>query len=410
MTASREDARGPDPDNAFVERRPIPGAPGGPLTGISFAVKDNIAVAGMRFTAGHPLFEMRRADDTAPAVRLLLDAGADFVGMTATDAGGFGATTPQTANPVFPGRVVGGSSGGSAAAVARGLCDFAVGTDTGGSVRIPAACTGLVAFKPTMGRVPNGGVWPLAASMDHVGLIARDLALLQRTATVLLASGSGSAASRSAGASSPARGPLRIAVESDGGELWDRAVAEAVDRAADALRTDGHDVRRIALGDRMAIADAHGILVLTEAAKIYDGLDAAERERLGDAARRALRYAGTIAPAAIAAAEAVRAEIRTRIAAVFAGHDLLISPTLPVPPPAAGQRRLAFGGEDRPVVVALTCLTCLANMTGSPAVALPLAAARGEWPVSLQLTGPVGADEALLAAARRIPILRGFAA
>ncbi len=144
-----DDSRSVDRFGAFVAFTPDAPAGAGPLAGLRVAVKDNIAVAGLPFTAGHPLFSDRTADTDAPAVRQLRDAGARIVGVTYTDAGGFGVTTPVVKNPAAPGRTVGGSSGGSAAAVAAGLADVALGTDTGGSVRIPAACTGLVGFKPT---------------------------------------------------------------------------------------------------------------------------------------------------------------------------------------------------------------------------------------------------------------------
>jgi hypothetical protein len=127
------------------------------------------------FTAGHPLFADRVSDADASCVQRLRAAGARIVGMTRTDAGGFGVSTPEVENPIAPGRTVGGSSGGSAAAVAAGLADAALGTDTGGSVRIPAACTGLIGLKPTRGRIATDGLWPLAPSLDHVGVIGRDL-------------------------------------------------------------------------------------------------------------------------------------------------------------------------------------------------------------------------------------------
>lgn len=384
-----------DPDGAFVERRRIAGVPGGPLAGLSFAVKDNVAVGGMAYTSGHPLYAGTRADRTAPAVQRLLDAGAEFIGMTTTDAGGFGATTPGTANPVLPGRTVGGSSGGSAAAVARGHCDFAVGTDTGGSVRIPAACTGLAAFKPTMGGVPCDGVFPLARSMDHVGIIARDTDILVRAGTALLSA---------AGTAPPAGAPLRLAVERDDGGLWQPEVAASFSAAVDRLRAAGHRIEYVAIPDRRAVAHAHGLLVLSEAAPVYAGLAAEERERLGEAAKRALRYAETFDPAALADAAATRDGLRRRVDALLEDVDLVLSPTLPILPPATDARRVPFGTEEVPPVVALTALTCLANLTGHPAVALPTG---GNPPGSIQLLAARGADIRLLSFARMLaPLLR----
>lgn len=374
--------------NAFVEQTYLDGAPSGPLTGDTLAVKDNVAVAGKPFTAGHPLFADRRATETAPAVAALLKAGATFVGMTQTDAGGFGVTTPQTLNPVAPNLIVGGSSGGSAAAVAAGLCDMAIGTDTGGSVRIPAACTGLAAFKPTYGRVSNDGVWPLMPGLDHVGLIAGDLNLLQRAGLELMES-THTAHGIEAVAS------LRIGVEADPAGLLDPAIAEELDRIAKALGARGHHVERIAIPSRADIAKAHGVIVLSEAAAIYADCDEKQRDSLGKAAASALRHAENITTEAVDAAwEAARGAAEW-MKATLGPLDVLISPTLPVPPPPAGARRVTLGGDAVPVVVAMTLLTSLANLTGNPVVSFPDPGSPATPGTGIQLMGKTNADERL---------------
>ena len=378
--------------HAFVEQARIAGADAGPLAGTSFAVKDNIAVEGQAFTAGHPLLAERRATATAPSVATLLDAGATFVGMTETDAGGFGASTPQTSNPVAPDLIVGGSSGGSAAAVAAGLCDFAVGTDTGGSVRMPAACTGLTSFKPTYGRVSNDGVWPLTPQLDHVGLIARDTDMLSRAATVLIG---GAAADEASGA-------LRIAVETDRAGLFAPAIAEELDMLAGVLADAGHEVTRVAIPGRENIAEAHGIIVLSEAAGIYAELTDGERERLGKAAVSALRHAENLSVEAVEAAWEWARAAADRMQATLEPVDVLLSPTLPMAPPRRDARRIPLGGDDVPVVVAMTLLTCLANLTGNPVVGLPDPLSQAAPPTGIQLLGPMNADERLLAVAARI--------
>jgi Asp-tRNA(Asn)/Glu-tRNA(Gln) amidotransferase A subunit family amidase len=142
-------------------------------------------VEGFRFTAGHTLFLNRRAPYTAPAVQLLLDAGAVIVGTTCTDAGGFGVTTPGVINPIARDLIVDGSTGGAAAAVASGDADLGIGTDTAGSTRIPAACTGLFAYKPSFDAVSLGRIWPLARTFDHVGLLARWSELLVNASQTL---------------------------------------------------------------------------------------------------------------------------------------------------------------------------------------------------------------------------------
>lgn len=385
-----------DPHNAFVEQAEIAGAPAGPLAGTRFAVKDNVAVAGQPFTAGHPLFEGRRAAATAPAVERLLEAGSTFVGMTQTDAGGFGASTPQTSNPAFPDLIVGGSSGGSAAAIGAGHCDFAVGTDTGGSVRIPAACTGLAAFKPTYSRVPNDGVWPLTPQLDHVGILARDLAVLLPTAIALLGDQTETAEP------APADGPLQIAVELDRAGLFAPRIADEMDRIATALEKAGHQVKRVAVPGRENLAEAHGVIVLSEATAIYAECTDEERDRLGKAAARGLRHAENLTADAIEAAWEWTRAAADRMQSTLEPFDLMISPTLPVAPPRTDARRIPFGGDDVPVVVAMTALTCLANLTGNPVVAFPNPMSDAAPGTGMQLMSGLNRDEALLGNAIRL--------
>ena len=376
----------PDLHNAFVEQAVITGAPDGPLAGLTFAVKDNIAVRDRMFTAGHPLFADRRASDSAPAVAALFAAGANFVGMTQTDAGGFGASTLQTKNPVVPDRIVGGSSGGSAAAVAAGHCDFALGTDTGGSVRIPAACTGLYGFKPTYGRISNDGVFPLTPQLDHIGVIAARLDILERSARVLLEIDEQAEATP---------GKLRIAVEIDRANLFDQAISDELDQMADVLSAAGHEVIRLAVPGRENIADAHGVIVLSEAAAIYADLTEEQQGRLGKAAASALRHAKNLHAEEITAAWEWARAADDRLQKVFENQDILISPTLPIAPPSVEARRIRLGGVEHPVVVGMTLLTCLANLTGNPVIGLPNPLSPALPKTGMQLLGPKKKDAAL---------------
>jgi Asp-tRNA(Asn)/Glu-tRNA(Gln) amidotransferase A subunit family amidase len=393
--------RHPDPHNAFVEQAAIAGVPDGPLAGLTFAVKDNIAVKDQMFTVGHPLFADRRASDSARAVTALFAAGADFVGMAQTDAGGFGASTLQTKNPAAPDLIVGGSSGGSAAAVAAGHCDFALGTDTGGSVRIPAACTGLYGFKPTNGRVSNDGVFPLTPQLDHVGVIASSLDILERSARVLLdADAQNENATKTGPGTTPDR--LRIAVEIDRASLFDQAISDELDRAAEVLSDAGHEVVRLAVPGRENIADAHGVIVLSEASAIYADLTEDQRNNLGKAAASALRHAKNLHAEEITAAWEWARAADGRLQKGFENHDVIISPTLPIAPPAADARRIQLGGGEHPVVVGMTLLTCLANLTGNPVIGLPNPLSRALPRTGLQLLGPMKHDEVLFGISARI--------
>ena len=184
-----------DPLNAFVAYRDksVPHAADGPLAGLSFAVKDIFDVVGYPTGCGNPVKRMESppAKANAPAVAKLLAAGARFVGKTHTaelafSLDGRNSRDGTPVNPAAPGRVPGGSSSGSASAVAGGLCDIALGSDTGGSVRAPASFCGIIGLRPTYGRIDIGGAMPLAPSLDTVGWFTRDIDLYERVGAVLL--------------------------------------------------------------------------------------------------------------------------------------------------------------------------------------------------------------------------------
>jgi Asp-tRNA(Asn)/Glu-tRNA(Gln) amidotransferase A subunit family amidase len=377
--------------NAFLSFCSHEASGAGPLAGLTVAVKDNIAVKGQPFTAGLPLFAGRVAETDAAAVRRLKDAGARVVGVTRTDAGGLGVTTPDVKNPVLPGHVVGGSSGGSAAAVAAGLADIGLGTDTGGSVRIPAACCGLTGFKPSHGRVPLDGVWPLAPQFDTVGLMTRDSDVLARAAHVLF---------ELEDAVAPPSRELRLGIDrarlADADPVIAAAIAQALSRLADA----GVAIVPVALPDRDYIEEAHGILVLMEARTVYADTWHASPNLFPPTARRALDAAAPLSGFAIEAARRTIAAVTEEFAAICRGVDAIVTPTLPAPVPASDARRIRFAGQDVPVINALLAETSIANVTGGPAIAMPCPAP-GTL-ASLQLLAPRGHDARLLAVARRI--------
>jgi Asp-tRNA(Asn)/Glu-tRNA(Gln) amidotransferase A subunit family amidase len=392
MTSSSDDDRfSADPFGAFVSRVPEPERTSGPLADLRLAMKDNIAVKGQPFTAGMPLYADRIAGVTAPAVQRLLDAGAIFVGMTRTDSGGFGVTTPDVDNPVLPGRSVGGSSGGNAAALAAGLADIALGTDTGGSVRIPAACCGLVGFKPSHDAVPREGVVPMAPSFDAVGLMAREMEGLVRAAPFLL------------GVQAPpaATAKPHLGVDRRRLEDCDPAVAAIFERTIAALREAGVVIRPVALPDREATIAAHGIVVLAEAREIHADAWRDTPQLFPETARRALAAVQTVTADMARAARADIARIRQDFEKICTGLDAVATPTLPILPPPRKAHRTTLRGRDISVITAMIAETCLANVTGSPAISLPCTNADGSF-VSLQLLAPRGHDAPLLATAARL--------
>lgn len=382
-----------DPDG-FVERGRINGAANGPLAGVRLAVKDNIQVEGMAHTAGHPIFHDRTAGGHATIVQQLLALGATVVGVTRTDAGGFGVTTPGLANPVAPDRVIGGSSGGNAAALVGDHADLAIGTDTGGSVRIPAACTGLVGFKPSHGLLSTDGVWPLAPSLDHVGLMAGSVGTISTAFSWL------TEAVREA--DETAR-PIRIGL--GGGATWVRtpAVASRLAEAVERAEAAGHTVLPVELPDRDTVVATHGVLVLSECRAVYDGLSEEEIARLGRAAARALALPALDEDLILRARDIV-VRVRAAMDRIFRLVDVVLTPALPVEPPKTTARRVTLGDREVPVLEALVAETCLANLVGSPAIVFPMEPTDRLDPVpfSVQLLGAYGADRRLLAAAARL--------
>lgn len=365
------------PDSSFVSHAPLKGA--------WLAVKDNISVAGLPFTAGHPVFAQRIAKQSAEAVTRLRCAGGRVAGVTRTDAGGFGVITPAVTNPVSPALSVGGSSGGAAAAVAAGIADIGLGTDTGGSVRIPAACCNLFAFKPTYGLAPLDGVWPLAPKLDHLGLLTRDFSLLACAAEALL---------HKTLATQALKPHLGVDLSRMG------AVNESVARsflwALDQIKAAGCEVTAIVLPDRKAISRVHATLVLAEARSVYADLWPITPSLLGEGAHHALSMAYRLDQLTIDEAWLESQKIVSEFDRVFDRVDAILTPTLAVEPPPAAARSVLLNGRMVPVVAALLAETCIANLSGCPALVLPFPNGMGGGQSSIQLLAPRNRDDVLL--------------
>lgn len=363
MTSSAADQAVSSP-SGFVERCEVTAVPAGPLKNVRLAIKDNIQVRDLRYTAGHPLFSERRAEHTAPAVQALLNAGATIVGMTCTDAGGLGVTTPGVINPVAPGIIVGGSSGGAAAAIAADQADLALGTDTGGSVRIPAACTGLFAYKPDYSSVSTRGTWPLAPSFDHVGFIARTGELLFRAVRTM-------PGLLSVQAGTFKRTSIRVGIESSPLRSRDPDISAAVNDAARSLSSTGYTLVPITLPDRDLAVEAHGVITLSEAKSVYRHLTENEIQRLGPAAIRAFKSARGLTAQQVGQAIHALAHVREHFAKLFSEVDVILLPTLSFPPPRLGTRKVTTADCTLPVTLALIYETCGFNVYGGPVMTFP---------------------------------------
>jgi amidase len=355
--------------------------PAGP--GVRLAVKDCIDVAGLPTTVGCPVIAERGrpADRDAAVVAAARRSGAQIVGKTnlselCWSAAGTNAWSGMPVNPADPRRLPGGSSSGSAVAVAAGEADVALGTDTGGSVRIPAACCGVVGLKTTWGRVPVQGVYPLAPSLDTVGPLGADVAAVELGMRLIepgFAAGSGEL-------------PVaRIRPETD--PAVDPAIEAAIDAA---LAAAGIAATEIAGPDFAAINEAGNLLIDVEAYRVNEYL-MPDLARLSSYNQRNLPEAATVTEDQAAAASQARASIREWFAGLQARHPFLALPTLVGAPPLIGERGMS-----------LTLLTIPANVTGLPALALPVPGGPAGLPASLQLIGPAGSEEQLVTLGRLI--------
>lgn len=387
-----------DPFNAFLDRdEPAPvNAPTGPLAGLTLAVKDIYDIAGQRTGGGNPqkLAEAAPALRTAPAVQALLDAGARFVGRTQTDELTFSlmgqnAHYPYPVNPAAPDRVTGGSSSGSAAAVAGGLVDIGLGSDTGGSIRGPASFCGLVGLRLTHGAVSLASAMPLAPSLDTFGWFAKDLETYERVADVLLPAGSGD----------PAREwkPVRLAILDDlllgpaEREEYGRMIGIAAKvvgepRMADPFPQPIDDLywafRRIQAAEAWAV---HGPFI------------SSGDRGLGPGVKERFEFGSTIDAATVRRESAVRAAFRADLADMLGEDGLLVLPTMPG---AAPLKDTGFDDIQAYRERALRLL-CLSGLAGFPQITLPLGRVDGA-PLGLSLIGPAGSDRALIRLARAI--------
>ncbi len=367
----------------------------GPLHGVPLAVKDLVDVAGAVTGAGSPKLAGNLAARDAEVVARLRAAGAVLVGKTRTHEFAYGVLTPGTVNPWDATRIAGGSSGGSAAAVAAGLVPGAVGSDTAGSIRIPAACCGVVGFKPTWGAVPAGGVWPLAWSCDHVGPIAGDVA-----DTALLYSVMAGNPPPTAGAAGRSNGdPPRLGrlVGEQLGPV-EPAVTAAVDRLCDRLGERGAQIDEVELPLGAARA-AVAAMVLPEAAAAHARL-LAETGEDGYGARMlaALRLGQSALAGEYLAGLRYRGRFAALVEALLVERDALLLPTLPCVAPETGRAAVTIAGATTGTQAALTALPGPFNCSGSPVVSLPIALvpAGAGLPVAASLVGRIGGDRELL--------------
>lgn len=380
--------------NAFarLDGFPIAGAPGGSLSGLRFAAKDLFDIAGQITGSGNPDWAATHgpAETTAPAVQALLDAGATLIGMTHTDElafslNGENAHYGTPLNSACPDRIPGGSSSGSVAAVAGGVVDFALGTDTGGSVRVPSSYCGVFGLRTTHGRIPKIAVTPLAESFDVVGWFARDPAMMMRVGRAYFGDGGTLPRHALLGIDAFAQlesGPRQAleacipAVEKALGK------AEPVTIAPEGLQQWFLTFRTLQTAEAWA---AHGAWI--EAFQPKFGPFIGERFAAGRA----------VTPEQKSQAEDMRKTIRARMAELLPARTILVIPSTPDAAPFKNMPAEALNDFRERTMR----LTCIAGNAGLPQLSLPLGTVSG-CPIGLSLIGAPGSDLDLLAAGEAI--------
>lgn len=368
-----------DPFNAFVERAPqaLPGS--GPLSGVTIGVKANIAVKGLHWTAGMALFRDRIAGEDAEVVARLRTAGASIIGVLNMEEAALGAKTDNpwfgpTHNPHRMGHTPGGSSGGSGAAVAAGLCDAALGTDTMGSVRIPAAYCGVYGFKPAPQAISQHGLELAEPSLDAIGPLARSLALLEQVARVI----------SDFGVDRAPKGLATLAdlggVECQPAVLSALALAQRVLGPVDACRLP-HALSRVRY--------AGFIKTVRFMAQHFAVADPA---LLSDHLRWLVAYGPRRLDADWQQDQRVLAETATAMQQIVGQARVLLLPTAP---------QTAFAHADA-APASQADFTCLANIAGLPAISIPAGVSQDGLPVGVQLIGAAGSEPALFDLARTL--------
>jgi amidase len=379
-----------DPYNAFCRHTHVEldGAPAGPLRGLTFAAKDVFDIAGHRTGNGNPVWLETHppAARTASVVERLLAAGAKMVGKTQTDELAYSLNGENVhygtpINPRAPGRIPGGSSSGSAAAVAGGLVDFALGTDCGGSVRLPASYCGIYGIRTSHGLVPIDGVVDLAASFDTVGWFARDAQTMRRVGDVMLPAG-------------PALMPKRLLIAADAFAFAGDGITATLAAAVAQLKSAFPDYRSVEVytGEPAAWPEIFRILQGDEIRRRHSAWIDANNPRFGPGIVERFRWTRTIDPADVERMRSQREAMAAHMDALLGDDALLCLPTAPGIAP-----KLATPAPELEAFRARAfALLSIAGLARLPQISLPLGT-MADCPLGISLIAPRGSDRGLLA-------------
>ncbi|HUV21318.1 MAG TPA: amidase [Gammaproteobacteria bacterium] len=371
-----------------------------PLTGIPYACKDLFDVAGQVTTAGSKVLQDNTAHSDADAIRNMNQAGAICIGKNNLHEFAYGATGENiiygtAPNPYDHSRLAGGSSSGSAAAVGFGLCAAALGTDTGGSVRAPAALCGLVGFKPTFGRISTAGVIPYSWTLDHVGTLTRNAQDAAALFKALLPTAHDIP-------QVALRGQVIGIPEGFFFTRCDREILDSIDLLMQFLRTAGAVLKPVSMPSMEHTRSVSLTVQMPEALSFHNRY----LEERGHLYSQDFR-AGLALGQCLLAEQYIRAKrfietYRRDMAVIFAGVDALLTPATPVIAPTIGAVEVSVDGIPEPAGNAITRYTSFFNMTGHPAITLPCGMHSAGLPMAAQLVGRHHGDEQLLGLARQI--------
>ena len=371
----------------------------GPLHGVPVWIKDLVYTKGVRTTMASAFFEDHVPEDDAAIARRLREAGTVLLGKTNTHEFAYGPTGDRsffgpTRNPHDPARISGGSSGGSGAAVATGLCYGAIGSDTGGSIRIPAALCGVVGMKPTFGRVGKSGVFPLAWTLDHVGPMTRTV----EDNALLLSALVGHDPQDPYSADRPAEDFARDLERGLRGsavgvptafyfEHVDREVEARVRESVEAFRSLGAVVREVEVPNVWETLHAQRLTLAAEAYAVHEERLKSDPDRFDDQGLERLLQGEELRAHRYANAQRRKLRSRREFEEVLGEVDVILSPSVPIPATEIGQRQASINGHEEAVYSALTRLTGPTNMNGLPSLSVPCGTTDSGLPVGLQLIG-----------------------
>jgi aspartyl-tRNA(Asn)/glutamyl-tRNA(Gln) amidotransferase subunit A len=387
---------------AEADRERAAGRDRGPLHGVPIAIKDLLDVEGLPTTAASRVRDGHMAAGDAPVITHLRSAGAVFIGKTNLHEFAYGTTSEDSAfgavrNPHDASRTPGGSSGGSAVSVVTGMALAALGTDTGGSVRIPAAACGTVGLKPTYGEVPVDGVVPLSRSLDHVGPLTRsvtDAWLLHRACL--------GATDRTMLAPHQVAGMRLGVLRAYFCDVLDADVRARFDGALGALKAAGARIEDVQIPHAALTPAVYVHIHATEGSEYHARMLEVAANSYTKTVRLRLELGRYILSEDYVRAQNARETLRREVDRALRGRDALILPTLPIPAPPVGAETVVIDGADQQVRGLMLRCTQLFNVTGHPAVSMPCGVTPQALPCSLQLVGRRFDTEALMRSAAAV--------